>query len=149
MHETHRGKFSFACHLMPDFLNAFPELKITADFSHWVNVSESMLEHQQENLEKVFPHVFHIHSRVGYNESAQVNDPRTPENKVFLDRHIEWWDTIIDIRKKNGDTEFSITPEFGPAPYMPLLPFTKQAVANQWEINLFMKDILNSKYNNY
>ena len=51
-HETHRGKFSFACHVMPDYLKVFPEMKITADFSHWVNVSESLLEHQQENLEQ-------------------------------------------------------------------------------------------------
>ena len=52
-HETHRGKFSFACHVMPGYLDAFPKLKITADFSHWVNVSESLLEHQQEAIERI------------------------------------------------------------------------------------------------
>ncbi len=146
MHEIHRGKFSFACHLMPDYLKAFPEMKITADFSHWVNVSESMLEHQQENLEAVFPNVFHIHSRVGFMESAQVNDPRAPENKPFLERHMEWWDEIIRQRKESGDSEFTITTEFGPAPYMPLLPYTKQPVANQWDINVFMMDLLRERY---
>ena len=147
-HETHRGKFSFACHLMPDYLKAFPQMKVTADFSHWVNVSESMLEHQQENLDKVIPHVFHIHSRVGSTQSAQVNDPRTPENIPFLDRHIEWWDSIINERTENGDSEFTITPEFGPAPYMPLLPFTQQPIANQWDINKYMMDLIKSRYNN-
>jgi len=147
-HETHRGKFSFACHSMPDYLKVFPEMKITADFSHWVNVSESLLEHQQENMDKVIPHVYHIHSRVGHTQSAQVNDPQTPENKQFLDRHIEWWDAIIKERTENGDKEFTITPEFGPAPYMPLLPFTQQPISNQWGINKYMMALLRSRYNN-
>ena len=132
---------------MPDYLKAFPQMKVTADFSHWVNVSESMLEHQQENLDKVIPNVFHIHSRIGCAQSAQVNDPRTPENIPFLDRHIEWWDSIINERTENGDSEFTITPEFGPAPYMPLLPFTQQPIANQWDINKYMMDLLKSRYN--
>jgi len=147
-HETHRGKFSFACHVMPDYLKVFPEMKITADFSHWVNVSESLLEHQQENLGKIIPNVYHIHSRVGYPEGPQVNDPRAPENKAFLDRHIEWWDAIIGERKVKGDTEFTITHEFGPIPYMQILPFTQHPVSNQWEINKYMMTILRSRYNN-
>jgi hypothetical protein len=28
---------------------------------------------------------------------------------------------------------------------MPTLPFTRQPVANQWEINLFMKDLLQQR----
>ncbi|HSO88163.1 MAG TPA: hypothetical protein VLQ91_16545 [Draconibacterium sp.] len=147
-HETHRGKFSFACHIMPDYLNVFPDMKITADFSHWVNVSESLLEHQQENLDKIIPNVCHIHSRVGYQQGPQVNDPIAPENKPLLFRHIEWWDTIIRERKKKGDLEFTITPEFGPAPYMPLFPFTQQPVSNQWQINKYMMNLLRTRYNN-
>jgi len=147
-HETHRGKFSFACHVMPGYLNVFPDLKITADFSHWVNVSESLLEHQEENLEKIIPNVYHIHSRVGSTQSAQVNHPATPENKQFLDRHLEWWDAIINYRKERDDSEFTVTPEFGPAPYMSLLPFTTQPVSNQWEINKYMMKLLKSRYNN-
>lgn len=147
-HETHRGKFSFACHTMPAFLEIFPDIKITADFSHWVTVSESMLEHQQENLEQIIPRVFHVHSRVGYPEGPQVNNPGTPENKTFLDRHLEWWDAIINERIEKGDLEFTITPEFGPAPYMPLLPFTQEPVSNQWEINKYMMTFLRLRYKN-
>jgi hypothetical protein len=56
-HETHRGKFSFACHVMSGYLEVFPDMKITADFSHWVNVSESLLEHQQETIDGIIPHI--------------------------------------------------------------------------------------------
>lgn len=147
IHETHRGKFSFACHVMPDYLNVFPDMKITADFSHWVNVSESLLEHQQETIDRIIPHVHHIHSRVGYQEGPQVNHPGAPENLHLLNRHLEWWDAIIQERKKQGDTEITITSEFGPVPYMPTLPFTKQPVSNQWEINKHMKTLLKERYN--
>jgi hypothetical protein len=145
-HETHRGKFSFACNLMPPYLEAFPDMKITADFSHWVNVSESLLEFQQKTMDKIIPNVYHVHARVGYKEGPQVNDPRAPENEVILNRHMEWWDAIVAERKGKGDKEFTITPEFGPQPYMPLLPYTQQAVSNQWEINKYMMTLLKSRY---
>ncbi len=146
-HETHRGKFSFACHVIPDYLNVFPDMKITADFSHWVNVSESLLEHQQETIDRIFPNVFHVHSRVGYQEGPQVNHPGAPENHHLLNRHLEWWDAIIEERKKQGDAEFTITSEFGPVPYMPTLPFTGQPVSNQWKINKYMMTLLRERYN--
>lgn len=146
-HETHRGKFSFACHVMPSYLKAFPKMKITADFSHWVNVSESLLEHQQETIERIIPQIHHVHSRVGYPEGPQVNHPGAPENKPFLERHLEWWDAIISEREKQGDTEFTITSEFGPVPYMPTLPFTAQPVSNQWEVNKYMMTLLKERYN--
>ncbi len=146
-HETHRGKFSFACHVMPEYLKMFPQMKLTADFSHWVNVSESLLEHQQETINMIIPKVFHIHSRVGYPEGPQVNHPGTPENKYLLERHLEWWDAIIEERKKKGDREFTVTSEFGPAPYMQTLPFTGQPVSNQWEINKYMMNLLRKRYN--
>jgi hypothetical protein len=36
----------------------------------------------------------------------------------------------------------TITPEFGPAPYMPLEPFTQKPLASQWDINMEMKNYL-------
>lgn len=146
-HETHRGKFSFACQVMSAYLDVFPEMKITADFSHWVNVSESLLQHQQETIDRIIPNVHHVHSRVGFPEGPQVNHPKAPENKSYLDRHLEWWDAIINERKKQGEKEFTITSEFGPVPYMPTLPFTAQPVANQWEINKYMMSLLEERYN--
>jgi len=146
--ETHRGKFSFACHVMPDYLKVFPEMKLTADFSHWVNVSESLLEHQQDTIEQIIPHVFHIHSRVGFPEGPQVNHPGAPENKGVLKSHLEWWDAIISKRKSEGEKEFTINTEFGPVPYMPTLPFTQQPVSNQWDVNKYMMELLKTRYAN-
>jgi len=76
-----------------------------------------------------------------------VNDPRAPEHKETLNRHLEWWDAIVNERKERGDKVFTITSEFGPQLYMPLLPYTRQAVSNQWEINKYMMNLLKQRYN--
>jgi hypothetical protein len=79
-----------------------------------------------------------IHARVGYSQGPQVNHPFAPENKEALEKHLEWWQNIIDYRKFDGGTTFHIITEFGPFPYMQALPFTNQPVANLWEINVGM-----------
>jgi sugar phosphate isomerase/epimerase len=139
LHETHRGRFSFhAASLLP-YLEVFPTLTLTADLSHWCLVSESLLEDQADILAAVFTRVAHIHARVGFEQGPQVNDPRSPEWQTHLERYLGWWREILRYR---GDVVTTLTPEFGPVPYMPTLPFTRRPVADQWEINLAMKGIL-------
>jgi len=36
--------------------------------------------------------------------------------------------------------------EFGPIDYLPSLPYTRQPVANQWDINIFMLQLLRKRY---
>lgn len=134
-HETHRNKALFAAHVTKQFLEQVPSLRITADFSHWCNVAESFLEDQSEALDIASRHAIHIHARVGHTQGAQVTDPRLPEWETALQYHIGWWKNIIQYQRQNGTTDFTITPEFGPAPYMPAMPITQQPMANQWEIN--------------
>ena len=40
----------------------------------------------------------------------------------------------------------TILTEFGPPDYMPTLPYTRQAIANQWDINVYMMQILRKRY---
>ena len=40
---------------------------------------------------------------------------------------------------------YTITPEFGPFPYMPQEPFSKEPLANQKEINIKMRDYLKTR----
>jgi hypothetical protein len=142
LHETHRGRFSFhAASLLP-YLKKFPEMELVGDFSHFCAVSESMLADQQEILQQIIPHVSHIHARVGFEQGPQVNDPQAPEWQGHLKHFASWWQQIIDSRKLSGHSLFTITPEFGPAPYMPTAPYTQQALSNQWDNNVFMREYL-------
>lgn len=148
VHETHRGKFSFAAHITKQFLDSLPDLKITLDISHWCNVAETNLYDQPEAVETAISRTAHIHSRVGHTQGPQVNDPRAPEWKEMLDMHLSCWDRVIAHQKTQNQSTFTITTEFGPLPYMPALAHTGMPVANQWDINVFMKNLLANRYSN-
>jgi sugar phosphate isomerase/epimerase len=144
-HETHRSRMLFAAPVAKNYLQKHPELRVTFDVSHWCNVSESLLSDQQETIDLTLPRVDHVHARVGHQEGPQVNDPRAPEWDDAMKAHFAWWDKIVEFKKQQGDT-LTILTEFGPPTYMPTLPYTQQPLADQWAVNVFMKDTLRKRY---
>ena len=146
LHETHRGRFSFHAATLLPYLKMFPEMELVGDFSHFCTVSESMLEDQQEILQQIIPHVSHIHARVGFEQGPQVNDPAAPEWQSHLNQFMGWWQQIIDYKKSQQKETFTISPEFGPAPYLPVEPFTQKPLSNQWENNYFMLNKLKETF---
>jgi len=149
IHETHRGKFSFAAHVTKAYLQKMPWLKLTLDISHWFTVAESYLDDQQEAVELALAHTDHIHTRIGYANGPQISDPRSPEWEVTVQKHLSLWDKVVEIHIENGSEQLTFTTEFGPAPYMQLQPFTNTPVANQWEVNQYMLNLLKNRYKNH
>ncbi|SMO71941.1 sugar phosphate isomerase/epimerase family protein [Solitalea koreensis] len=145
VHETHRNKFSFAAHIAKNYLHEIPDLKLTLDASHWVCVAESFLEDQVEALELAIERAEHIHARVGYPCGPQIPDPRMPEWQHALNMHLNWWDKVVE-RKKKEQSVLTITPEFGPSPYMVYLPGTQTPLCDQWEVNVYMMELLRERY---
>lgn len=148
-HEIHRGRFSFHLKTLLNYLTVFPHLNLIADLSHFCVVSESDLSDQKDLLTQIYPHVGHIHARVGFEQSPQVNHPFAPEWKEHLDRYVNWWTEIIEHQSQQGKAHFTITPEFGPFPYMPQAPFSKEPTANQQEINVQIKKYLQQQWNKH
>ena len=144
-HETHRSRMLFAAPVAKNYIQKHTDLRITFDVSHWCNVSETLLEDQPETLDLTLQRVDHIHARIGHQEGPQVNDPRAPEWKSAVDAHFAWWDKIIAMKKEKGEVQTILT-EFGPPTYMPTLPYTQQPLADQWAINVYMKDLLRKRY---
>ncbi len=145
-HETHRGKFSFAAHVTHRFLEKLPNLWLTLDISHWFAVAESFLQDQQEAVEAALAKTVHIHARVGHTQGPQVTDPRAKEWEEALQFHLQCWDKIVEIQRKAGRKLLTIAPEFGPLPYMPSLPYTRQPIADQWEVNAYIRKLLKRRY---
>ncbi len=144
-HETHRGRALYNSGVAKRFLNKLPDLKITGDFSHWCVVHESLLGDQEETMELALSRTDHIHARIGHAEGPQVNDPRAPEWDEAVKAHFAWWDKIVERKKEKGE-RVTILTEFGPADYMPTLPYTRRDVADQHGINVYMKDLLRKRY---
>ena len=145
-HETHRSRTLFAAHVAKQYIQQFPGLRMTLDISHWCNVHESLLHDQEETVQLALTRVDHIHARVGHPEGPQVNDPRAPEWEATVKRHLEWWDKVIELKIKTGVRSLTILTEFGPVDYMPALPYTRQPVADQWAINVYMMNLLRKRY---
>jgi sugar phosphate isomerase/epimerase len=141
-HETHRGRALFSTLSTRALLEALPDIRLTADFSHWCCVHESLLHDQEEIVALAIRRSDYIHARVGYIEGPQVSDPRAPEWKTELETHLMWWKQIAAQRREAGANALGVCPEFGAPPYMPLLPFTRQPVTDLWEVTLWMKDLL-------
>jgi sugar phosphate isomerase/epimerase len=144
-HETHRSRMLFAAPVAKQFIEKIPELRVTFDVSHWCNVSESLLHDQQETVQKTLERVDHIHARIGHPEGPQVNDPRAPEWADAVNAHFAWWDKVVEMKKQKGEV-LTVLTEFGPADYMPTLPYTRQPLADQWAINVHMMQTLRKRY---
>jgi sugar phosphate isomerase/epimerase len=138
-HETHRSRFSFAAHVCHSFLIELPFLKLTADFSHWCCVAESLLENQEAAVQKAIQHTYHIHARVGSSQSPQVINPNDTIYQNELQIHKKWWQSMIENAIQSNRSFLAITTEYGPFPYTLYQPQTTTPLANQWDINLFIK----------
>ncbi|MES2114499.1 MAG: TIM barrel protein [Pseudomonadota bacterium] len=146
VHEIHRSRFSGHPMLLLPYLDALPELQLTADLSHWCCACESLLEDQPGTLARTLPHVRHIHARVGHPQGPQVADFRAPEAQAALQRHLQWWDEVIALRRAAGAPRMTLTPEFGPVPYTQTLPYSGEQVSDAWELNVAMLALLRTRY---
>ncbi len=144
-HETHRSRIMYSAPITRQFIEAHPQLKLTLDISHWCNVHESLLQDQKETIDLALTRTEHIHARIGHPEGPQVNDPRAPEWDAAVKAHFTWWDVVVERKKKEGKT-MTILTEFGPPDYMPATPYTRQPLANQWDINVYMMQTLRKRY---
>ncbi|WP_214072916.1 sugar phosphate isomerase/epimerase [Mucilaginibacter sp. dw_454] len=148
-HETHRGRFGYSPQITGEVFKLRPDLKITADFSHWTCVTESMLENFEETLDEAIKRSIAIHARIGFEEGPQVADPFASEWRYALDKFLGWWDSIVAFNAETDSKILPITTEFGPEPYMPKIPFSKTPMVNQFAINCAMKDLLVKRYAHY
>jgi hypothetical protein len=112
-------------------------LRITADISHWVVVSERLLdvgEEDSEILNQIIPHVSnslpswmhtfwpdspplqvqHIHARIGTTQSSQCPEPTNPAFSDERDFFERLWKRIIKgLVERNREVVITWVPEYG------------------------------------
>jgi len=148
-HETHRGRLGYSPQMLAELFTLRKEFVITADFSHWVCVTESMLENFESVVAEAIQRSRYVHTRVGFEEGPQIPHPDAPEWRYALDKFLSWWDRIIEANAQRGCKILPLATEFGPQPYMPSIPFSNQPVADLFEINCYMKRLLKARYEKY
>lgn len=146
-HETHRGRILYNPWTTADLLDRFDSLQLCCDFSHWVCVCERLIDDQSAIIEQCADRALHVHARVGYNEGPQVPDPRVTLYEPELSAHERWWDTVWQSQHQRGMEVSTLTPEFGPPPYMQTDPKTGEPASDLWDISNWIAERQASRFN--
>lgn len=128
-HETHRSRIFYNPWTTREVLEAVPEVRLVCDFSHWVCVCERIPE-EPEVFALAAERCVHVHARIGYAEGPQVTDPRAAEFAAERAAHEAWWRQIWTEQKRQGHPVSTVTPEFGPPPYLHTLPGSQEPVVD-------------------
>ena len=80
--------------------------------------------------------------------SQPVDGPHVlvEDTQAALEAHLSWWDEVIRLRRAAGAQRMTLTPEFGPVPYTPTLPYTRAEISNAWELTVAMLALLRQRY---
>ncbi|KAJ5757380.1 uncharacterized protein N7511_006074 [Penicillium nucicola] len=124
-HETHRNRSLFTPYATRRILEAVPEIRINADFSHWMVGCERVLDLSEGDkimMNAIIPHVYHIHARIGTTQASQCPEPT---NAVFNEEREcfeRLWKQVIAARVQDSgpDSRLIFVPEYGPFPYHPI-----------------------------
>lgn len=141
--ETHRQRIFGSPFQTRELLN-IPSLskskylKLNADLSHWYCACERVFNPADEDRDKWWPSVLesiasrcgYIHARFGWAQGPQMADPSAPECEKERNLQIEIWKELVKGQTTKGPREIFVSPEYGPAPYLPWKPHTQEPVAS-------------------
>lgn len=140
VHEVHRGRIFFNPWVTQRLAQQNPNVKLIADYSHFTCASE--IEPWDPNLIRVLdrlaPHIHHIHARIGYDNGPQVVDPRFPTWQRHTRAFESLWKYIWKVQYLNGFRSTSATTEFGPPSYQPVYPCICKSSVGLEDINEWM-----------
>jgi sugar phosphate isomerase/epimerase len=133
--ETHRGNFTETIPQTLALIDAVPEIRITADLSHFVVVGEFYGWEDEKAHERMMPileRVSHIHGRISNGEQVQVDcgDGSVPWARFFVKL---WAIAIKNWLKDAGPGDIlPYSSELGPPRYAITTPDGKE-ISDRWE----------------
>lgn len=136
--ETHRATSLYSPWLTLEIIQQLPQLRFTADISHWIVVSERLFNDPCDDFSEFINRVHHIQARVGYDQGPQVPHPAAPEYSAALKFQQHFWQQIWVSQYRRGYQQTTLTPEFGADGYLHHLPFTDVPIADLWSLNAWM-----------
>jgi sugar phosphate isomerase/epimerase len=138
--ETHRQRLFGSPFQTREILlhpEKLPNLKLNADLSHWYCACERVFDAKQERDKKWWPDLLalladrchYIHARFGWSQGPQMADPSAPECEPERSLQTQIWKVLLEKMKAQSSSCF-VSPEYGPAPYLAVLPNTQEPVAS-------------------
>lgn len=142
--ETHRNNWTETLRQTLELIEAVPDIKITADFSHFVVVGEFYGwegEGALERMQPVIERVAHVHGRISNGEQVQIDvgDGKSDPSARFF---VRIWTQIFKTWRasaKPGDI-LPFSSELGPPRYAITLPDGRE-FSDRWEQSKVMREL--------
>jgi hypothetical protein len=141
--ETHRDRMTTDLFFTLELLDCFPDLRLTADLSHYVVGREFAwpvddVAHAQ--IQRILDNTWGIHGRVASREQVQIQ-LSFPHLRHWVDLFMGWWDYAIRSWRKRApeDAVLTFLCELGPPEYA-ITGADGYELSDRWEEALWMKD---------
>lgn len=139
--ETHRNNFTENLPQTLQLIERVPDIRFTADLSHFVVVGEFYGWKEEGAVDRMMPVLMrtsHMHGRISNGEAVQVDvgDGSGPEARFF----VELWSTAMRhwLGGAGPGDIFPFASELGPPRYAITLPDGRE-FSDRWEQSLVMK----------
>jgi hypothetical protein len=143
--ETHRDRMTtdllFTLHL----LDCFPDLRLTADLSHYVVGREFAWPIAPENhamIHRVLDNSWALHGRIASREQIQVQ-LGFPQHRDWVELFMNWWEYGIRSWRRRADANATLTflCELGPPTYA-ITGADGYELSDRWQEALEMRDLV-------
>ncbi len=119
--ETHRDRMTTDLFFTLHLLDCFPDLRLTADISHYVVGREFAWPISQENhalMHRILDHAWGFHGRVASREQVQIQIS-FPHHKDWVDLFMGWWEYGFRSWRRRAPQDATLTflCELGPKEY--------------------------------
>jgi hypothetical protein len=119
--ETHRNRATTDLFFTLELLEAFPQMELTADLSHFLVGREfawPVPDEEQRRIDRVLDRSSALHGRVASREQVQVSIA-FPQNAVWLELFLDWWANGLRRWRERGSPGGTLifTTELGPPWY--------------------------------
>jgi hypothetical protein len=143
--ETHRDRMTTDLFFTLQLLDCFPDLRLTADVSHFVVGREFAYPLPPEahtQIHRILDNSWAIHGRVASREQVQIQ-LSFPHLKHWVDLFMGWWEYAIrSWRKRAADNAvLTFLCELGPPEYA-ITGADGYELSDRWEEALWMKDAI-------
>ena len=143
--ETHRDRMTTDLLFTLQLLDCFPDLRLTADLSHYLVGREFAWPVDDTNhamIHRILDNSWALHGRIASREQVQIS-LGFPQHQGWVGLFMDWWEYGMRSWKKRADPDATLTflCELGPPPYA-ITGADGRELSDRWQDALAMKDVI-------